>query len=297
MENNVLILGANGRFGSQAATSFERAGWTVHKFDRQRDDLASAAIGMQVIVAAWNPLYPDWAAQVPKLHAQIRAVALQQNATVILPGNVYVFGPQAPLPWGTETRHDTQTPLGRIRQKMEADYHREGVRTILLRAGDFIDTKASGNWFDKILIAGLNKGKLTYPGRPDIPHAWAYLPDLTRAAVALAEQRDSLPRYADIPYAGYTLTGQEIAEALHRVTGQDIALRQMRWGPFRLLSPFSAMMKHLLELRYLWETAHFLDPAPLSQLLPDFTPTPIDTALTRATAYLRPQAQGQLVTP
>ncbi|MEX0971483.1 MAG: hypothetical protein WD046_13670 [Paracoccaceae bacterium] len=34
--------------------------------------------------------------------------------------------------------------------------------------------------------------------------AYAYLPDMARAAVGLAEARTNLPRFADIPYAAST---------------------------------------------------------------------------------------------
>ncbi|MCF6316055.1 MAG: hypothetical protein L3J30_07185 [Marinosulfonomonas sp.] len=48
--------------------------------------------------------------------------------------------------------------MGRIRTEMEAAYRDSGVRTIILRAGDFIDTQASGNWFDKVMTPKLDKG-------------------------------------------------------------------------------------------------------------------------------------------
>ena len=50
-------------------------------------------------------------------------------------------------------------PLGHIRVELEAAYRRDGVRTILLRAGDFLDTRASGNWFDRMTAPSLAKDK------------------------------------------------------------------------------------------------------------------------------------------
>ncbi len=52
MTQTVLILGATGRFGRNAGEQFSRAGWTVRRFDRTRDDLARAAKGAEVIVSA-----------------------------------------------------------------------------------------------------------------------------------------------------------------------------------------------------------------------------------------------------
>lgn len=294
MTQTVLILGATGRFGRHCASAFAASGWQLRRFDRARDDLAQAARGVDVIVAGWNPPYQNWAAEVPALHEQVRQAALANDATVILPGNVYVYGPDAPFGWTAETPHLAWNPLGRIRAQMEAAYRDAGVRTILLRAGDFLDTEASGNWFDKVMAPKLPKGILTYPGRPDAQHAWAYLPDLARAAVALADKRAAMPRNLDLPFPGYTLTGQQLADALAQALAQPVQLRHMSWGPLHLMRPFMPMMKHLFEMRYLWDLPHQLDGAAFQNYLPEFIPTPVEHALQQATRHLPGSAAAQV---
>ncbi len=276
MTQTVLILGATGRFGRNAAQQFSKAGWTVRKFDRSRDDLTNAAQGADVIVNAWNPAYTEWAKLVPALHDEVI------RATVIVPGNVYVFGENTPGPWSETTPHGAQNPMGRIRIEMEAAYRRADVRTILLRAGDFIDIEPSGNWFDQFMTNKLNKGQFSYPGNPDIQHAWAFLPDLCRAAVMLAEMRDDLPAYADVAFPGITISGNDMAEALGQLTGQTLKLKRMSWAPLIIARPFWKMARHLLEMRYLWNTPHRLDGAGFARLLPDFRATPVDEALAMA---------------
>jgi len=282
MTQTALILGATGRFGRNAAEQFTKAGWAVRKFDRTRDDLNQAASGADVIVNAWNPDYPDWKRLVPGLHAQVIEAARASGATVIVPANVYVFGKDTPAPWSETTRHDAQNPLGRIRIDMEAAYRRSGVRCILLRAGDFIDTQASGNWLDSIMLKPIRKGVFTYPGNPDIDHAWAYLPDMCRAAVALAEMRDQLPVYSDIPFPGYNASGTKIVATLSRIVGAEIRLKRMSWLPLHLARPFWRMATSLLEMRYLWDTPHSLDGSLFASLLPDFRATPLRQALATA---------------
>jgi nucleoside-diphosphate-sugar epimerase len=279
MSQSVLILGASGRFGRACALAFEHAGWRVKRFRRGQEDLTRAAAGVDVIVNGWNPAYPDWAEQVPGLHRQVIRAAEVSGATVILPGNVYVFGPQTPSPWSEHSPHAARNPLGRIRIEMEAAYRASGAQVILLRAGDFLDTQASGNWFDVMITAKLGKGKFIYPGRADIPHAWAYLPDLAQAAVGLAEKRVELPRFLDVPFAGYTLTGQEMLALLNAHLHEPARLKQMSWLPLQLARPFWPMGRCLLEMRYLWDTSHRLTGDLLHQLLPEFRPTPPEVAL------------------
>ncbi len=282
MQHTVLILGASGRFGRNAELAFRKAGWTVRIFNREADKLDQAARGADVIVNAWNPPYTQWARLVPGLHRRVIDVAERTGATVIVPGNVYVFGADTPGPWSKDSPHLARNPLGRIRIDMEDAYHRSSARVIILRAGDFIDTCASGNWFDQVMIKSLSKGRLIYPGNPDIPHAWAYLPDLAATAVMLAEMRQDLPRFCDVPFAGYMLTGREIAQSLSRVTGGDMALKRMQWWPLQLARPFWRMAPHLLEMRYLWDVPHRLDDTALTTLIGPVPHTDLDQAMRTA---------------
>jgi nucleoside-diphosphate-sugar epimerase len=204
------------------------------------------------------------------------------DTLVIVPGNVYVFGPGTPAPWSSSSPHAAQNPLGRLRVEMEAAYRDDDVGTLILRAGDFIDTRASGNWFDRIMIAKLDKGRFVYPGNPDIDHAWAFLPDLTAAAVALADKRETLDRFTEICFPGYTASGRALCEALNRATGRPVTLAPFAWHWLALAAPLSPMMRCLREMRYLWDTPHSLDGAAFEALLHDFTATPMDQALARA---------------
>ncbi|NNF24451.1 MAG: epimerase [Rhodobacteraceae bacterium] len=282
MTKSVLILGANGRFGSHAAEAFWISGWQVTAFDRSTDDLLSAAQGKDVIVNGWNPPYTEWAQDLPDITQRVIEAARSSGTTVIVPGNVYVFGKDAAASFGPDTPHGATNPLGRLRIQMEAAYRRAGVRTIILRCGDFIDTHPSGNWFDLVMTKSLQNGVFTYPGRSDIPHAWAFLPDAARAAVALAEIRHRLPVFADIPYAGYTLSGDEICAELARITRAPVKLKRMRWLPISLARPLWKMARHLMEMRYLWNKPHALDPSVLGALVPEFAETSYQEALALA---------------
>ena len=128
------------------------------------------------------------------------------------------------------------------------------------------------------------KGFIRYPGDPDAPHAWAYLPDAARAAVALAEVREELADFEDVPFPGYTLSGRELAKALCEATGRAMQVRGFQWGMMRLLRPFMPMLKGVFEMRYLWSLPHRLDGARLAELAPGFAPTPAADALRAAMA-------------
>ncbi|WP_420861605.1 epimerase [Algirhabdus cladophorae] len=279
MENTVLILGGSGRFGRNATEAFKAAGWEVRQFDRATDNLWDAAWGASVIVNAWNPVYYDWARDLGPLNAQVIEVATASKSTVILPGNIYNFGRDMPSILGDDTPQNATTGLGRLRVDVEAAYRASSVQTIVLRAGDFLEKDASGNWFDKVIAPPLSKMKITYPGALDVIHSWAYLPDMARAAVLLAERRKSLPSFVDIPFEGYSLTARDLAAGFSEALGKTVTPKQMGWLPIWVAQPFWPLAKHLLEMRYLWDTPHQIDGSVLDQFCPEFRATPLVDAL------------------
>lgn len=292
-----LVLGASGRFGRNMAIALKARGWAVRGFRRGEDRLEDAARGVALIVNAWNPPYPRWASEVPHLHADVRRVALATGATVLIPGNVYGFGLQTEMPWRETTAQIATGDLGRIRLEMERAYEHDGVRTIILRAGDFIDTEMSGNWLDQVILAKLAKGRVVWPGDPDAPHAWAYLPDMARAAVDLAERADTLERFCTMHYPGYTLSGTDIGALAGAALGTSLEVRRMAWWPLQIARPVWPLARYLLQMRYLWSLPHALASDRFDSLLPEFQSTPPEAALAAAVAAMEGRAMSTQTSP
>jgi nucleoside-diphosphate-sugar epimerase len=295
MQQTVLILGGTGRFGRAAAEAFWNAGWRVRLFDRTTDRLPQAAIGADVIVNGWNPPYTQWADLLPGLTDTVIAAARASGATVIQPANVYVYGAGSPEALGPDTPHLARNPLGRLRVAMEDRLRAAGIPLIILRAGDFIDTAPSGNWFDRVLLAKLAKGRVEYPGNPDIPHAWAWIPDVGRAAVALAERRAALAPVEEVLFPGYTLTGRELTHLVAEASGRPVRLSRFAWWPLYIARPFWRFARGLIEMRYLWNMPHRLDGTGFAGQVPGFRPTPVEEAMAEALAGIaaRPEPSPQ----
>ncbi|MGB1035206.1 MAG: epimerase, partial [Primorskyibacter sp.] len=171
-----------------------------------------------------------------------------------------------------------------IRLDMERAYARSGVQTIVLRAGNFVDPNRQGCIMSAMYLREIQRGKIMLPGPADTRQAMCYLPDWARAAVALAEQRDSLAPFEDVPFAGHTWTGQDIKSAAERALNRSVTFRQFPWGLLWLASPFWEMARELGEMRYLWRTDHALSSTRLTQLVPTFKPTPTDEVFQRMLA-------------
>ena len=305
-ERSVLVLGANGRFGQAAVQTFAAAGWRVLAQARRAPvqalpagvrflaqpmpELAADAAGVQAVVYALNPPYPQWRAQALPLARQAMDLAQRLDARFMLPGNVYNFGSTMPALLQPDTAQQADTVKGRIRVAMEQELQQrsaQGLRSVVIRAGDFYGG-GPGAWLDQVVLASLARRKLVYPGPLDVPHAWAYLPDLARAFVAVAAQPE-LPAFTRLHFTGHTLTGEQLLAAVERAAA-SLGLAPARawrrgrlpWGLLRIGAPFVPMWRELLEMEYLWRVPHALDGTALQAAAGPLPGTPLDAAL-RAT--------------
>lgn len=305
-KGKVLVLGAWGRFGRAAVTAFADAGWQVTAAGRFRDDepalgqvdrlvldafdpasVVQAVSGQHVIVNALNPPYPQWSVDLPRLTRSVIAAAGENGATVMVPGNVYNYGQGMPAVLNEATPARPSTKKGRLRVEMEQSYAdaagangaNDGVQTIILRAGDFLEGARTGNWFDSIIAKDVSKGCVTLPGAADIPHAWAYLPDMARAMVGLAEKRDQLGRFECIGFEGFTLTGNDLVGLMEQAAGRSLRRKNLPWWILAMVALVSPMIREVQEMRYLWQVPHQIDSTRLHAVLPDFRPTAPDQAM------------------
>jgi nucleoside-diphosphate-sugar epimerase len=165
---------------------------------------------------------------------------------------------------------------------MEARYRaaaEHGQRTILLRGGDFLLPGAPQMLMNRVILGQLAKGRITTLGDPEALHAYAYLPDMARAAVGLVALGEDLPCYADIPFPGHTFSISHLASRVSRLTGRAIRMKSFPTWLFTIASPFWELARELREMLYLSSFPHSLDPAPLRRWLPDWEDTPLDEVI------------------
>lgn len=317
----VLVLGASGRLGAAAVAAFAAAGWrvvaqrrgdgpglpgTARAFHGGLDDvdaLARAADGARVVVHAVNPAYTRWATEaMPALDAGL-AVARRLGARLVLPGNVYGYGEGMPAVLRADTPQRPTTRKGAIRQRLEArlrDAAATGTPCAVLRAGDFFGA-GTGSWLDLAVARDLVRGRLVYPGPLDVPHAWAYVPDLARALVALADADRGrsptgtvpLAAWEDLGFAGHTVTGGELLAAVE-AAAERLGVQPaggwrhgaMPWGLIRAGGWFVPMWRELAEMAYLWRVPHALDGDALAARVGPVPSTPLPQAMAAALTAL-----------
>jgi nucleoside-diphosphate-sugar epimerase len=314
--SSVLILGARGRMGLAAARAFAQAGWHVHAQVRpgasgpsipgvqwlpiapeDTGALAAAARGANVVVHALSPAYTHkaWRAHVLRLTDAAIAVTRELGATLMLPGNVYNFGEGMPRVLTEDTPHAPTTFKGRLRvaaeQRIREATQDGRMKAVVIRAGDFFGS-GCGYWLDLVIAKDLASGKVTYPGCLDVRTAWAYLPDLARTFVKVAERRSQLPAFETLHFAGQEVTGADWAEALRDVAWEqgwlgaegESRVGSLSWPLMRALGVFMPTIAAICEMRYLWRTPYALANAKLQALIGEEPRTRFPDAVRRSLA-------------
>ena len=314
MTSTVLVLGAAGRIGQVLSMAFADAGWSVRAQSRkplpdalarhpqvqaircdalEADALRVAARGTSVVIHALNPPYTDWdRLALPLVDAAIGA-ARAGGAMLMLPGNVYNFGSHLPPVLTPATPEHGDIPKARIRIEAEARIAAAtDIDSVVIRAGDFFGGPGRGSWFDLALATRLKSGRVVQPGATDLPHAWAYLPDLAQAFVRVADKRGQLRGHHRLHFAGHTVSGDAMRGALELVLGRPLRNAELPWGLIRFLAPLVPAWREIVVMRYLWLRPHRLDDTSLRALIGTLPQTPLPDALAAALKELglSPQA-------
>jgi len=301
-----LILGVTGSIGREAAAAFLRRGWQVRALHRNPElaaasvalpvqwvkgdamdlnQMVEAARGSEIIVHAANPRnYRNWRGlALPMLDNTIAAAKISK-ARIVLPANIYNFGRSTRVLKENSPQIPTSRK-GQVRVEMELKLQKAsvyGVRSIVVRAGDFFGPGAGNSWLTRGMVRENGRSRwVFYPGPRDVGHSWAYLPDLAETMVRLVECQATMTPYEVFNFRGHWFErGVEMAEQACRIRGlNDRAIKSFPWWAIKLAAPLISVLREMLEMRYLWQVPIQLDNGKLRALLGAEPHTPIEAAL------------------
>ena len=305
----VLVLGATGGIGGEIARQMRDAGWQVRALKRgasvpaqqkdgitwingdalDRSSVMAAAQGASVIVHAVNPPgYRNWPKVVLPMLDNTIAAAEPGRATVVLPGTIYNFGPDAFPVLTEESPQNPGTRKGAIRVAMERhlrEYADRGGRVLIVRAGDFFGPKTANNWLSQGLVkAGSPITRIYDPGKPGMGHQWSYVPDVARTVIELLNKGTALEPFATFHMAGHwDADGTQMIQAIRRVVARRMRFEPkvsaFPWWLLTVLAPFVTTFREMREMRYLWREPLRMTNSRLQAVLGKEPHTPLDQAV------------------
>lgn len=302
---NVTVLGITGGVGDAFAQACLEAGLPVRGLVRDASGvaaregltlvegdasdpraLAAAVADSDVVFHGLNLPYPDWD---PGMFTLTEAViAASRGKTLLFPGNLYGLGPDFREPLREDAERRGPSRKGAVRNRLEARLEAAatgGTRVIVLRCGDFYGGIGESSWMFHLTSAARGGAPIQVAGSLDVLHSWAYLPDVGRTFLALAQRREELPPYAVFHFEGHVLDGHAWVAAVREALGDPMRpTKPFPWFWMNLARPFVPMVRELFEMRYLWDQPVRMDGSRLASFLGEVPRTPVAEAMRRALA-------------
>ena len=300
-----LVLGATGGIGGETGRALERHGWKIRALYRSQvpsgaaeswewvkgdamdgGSVAAAAEGVDAIVHAVNPPgYRNWDRLVPPMIENTINAAKASGARVLLPGTIYNYGPDAWPVLREDSPQNATTHKGRIRIALEQKLEQaaaEGVRSLIVRFGDFFGPRAGNNWFAQGMVKPNEPiTSVTNPGLDGVGHDWTYVPDGAETFAQLMDREAELSDFERFHFQGHwDADGRQMIEAIRKAAGRrDLPVKKLHWFVLKLVSPFNETLREVSATRPLWRTPIRLENAKLVRFLGAEPHTPLETAV------------------
>ncbi|OUN01730.1 MAG: hypothetical protein BAA04_12810 [Firmicutes bacterium ZCTH02-B6] len=279
-----VVLGATGGAGGAVVRELVARGFPTRAVGRKdvqfpggvdyvrgdatdRSTLARVCKGAAVVYHCVNVPYVQWERTLPQLAREILAACAEAGARLVVVDNVYMYGP-AEGPITEETPRRPVGPKGRLRAQLEEFFlnaHRERKADVCIaRASDFYGPPSPGSMGNNVAaqlvfqpaIAGKRAAWL---GSLDVPHTLAYLPDVGRNLVTLAENARAFGEVWHLP-AAEPITGREFIRLVFAALGRPprIGMPVRRWM-LALAGFFSRDLREVGEVLYQFERSFIVD--------------------------------------
>lgn len=217
---------------------------------------AVITIGFEYSGKVWKQVWP-------RAMANFIAAAEKTNTRVVHVDNMYMYGPQdVPLHEDLPLTSYGLKPSARSEAtRLWQRAAREGrVKWAALRAPDFYGPGVDRSHIGETGLVAIAQGKsANLLMEPDQPHAFAYVPDIGRAAVTLLDADDSaFNQVWHVPCAP-TRTPRQLLQLGADAAGQTLKLMALPSWLLPVIGVVSPVMREFSEMRFTWNRPYHVD--------------------------------------
>jgi nucleoside-diphosphate-sugar epimerase len=308
MEKKYLVLGATGSLGFAFTNELLSHGITTTILVRDRkkakilfrnnklltilegdvndpECIHTASVDMDVIFHGINYPYQSWLEFMPPITAKVISAAVENNATILFPGNIYAYG-RVPEKITEKSIPDPTTKKGRIRldinNMLKNAARQNGCRVILLRLPDFFGENVTNGLIQPVFGNAVNNKPVTWLINADIPHQFVYTKDAARLFLMLSKETN-LPEYFELNYGGAIVPSvRQWSKLISQISGSPKKVNVIPKVVLNILGWFNPAVRELKENYYQFENTIVLDDGLMKNLYPEFKETSMENAV-RAT--------------
>ncbi|MBD2752771.1 NAD(P)H-binding protein [Spirosoma validum] len=256
-----------------------------------------------------NYPYNQWFGNMDTATQKIIDAAAQNQATIVLPGNVYNFG-NTKEPIREDSRPNPCSRKGRLRVEIEAMLENAATtgrcRVVNVRLPDFWGPNVLNEGIKPIFENALTGKALPWIVNADIPHQSVYTKDAAEIIARLmvrewaerTQSEASSAAYQVWNYGGTTVASMRAwFEQITALTGKPLKVQVYSRLVISVLGLFMPVLREVKEMLYLYDNTIVLDDSNVLALFPDFEPTPMNQALTETLTWFAEHQLKQSFTP
>ena len=227
------------------------------------DEARRACDGGDVVYGCVGLDYRGWPEKWPPMMAGMLAGAEAAEARFVFMDNCYMYGSvDGPMTEDLPLTDYGSKPATRSKiTRMWQDAHEAGrVRAAAVRASDFFGPGVTLSALGDRSIGRLAQGKsVQVLGDPDQPHSFAYVPDIARALVTIADADEDADGQAwNVPHPP-TKTTRQVLEMFAAEYGHDPKVQAMPGWMLSVVGLFDANVREAKEMLYQWQRPFVVD--------------------------------------
>jgi nucleoside-diphosphate-sugar epimerase len=183
----------------------------------------------------------------------ILAGAIETQANVVFPGNVYVYGRFQRVPATEDHALAATAKKGKLRIALERnlmDAHRDGkVKVVIPRFPDYYGPNVTNKLMKPIFMAALSGKKGRWVGNLDVRHDLVFIEDAAAACITLGETASAYGEVWHVPGAG-PITGREFIDMAFKAAGNKPNIGLVSGRSIRVAGLMNSDAREMIELMY-----------------------------------------------
>ena len=232
------------------------------------DQVRQALSGAGTVYLCLNAHYVDWYALYPPRLGAAMAAAAAEGAKLVYHDSIYNYGPVAG-PLTEDLPNSDKTRKGKLRGEMAGKLLAAAgsgqLRAVIGRSADMYGPGALNSSFNSTLgqrhfYPALDGRPVSILGDVDAPHTYAYVDDVARGLITLAQREEALGQVWHIP-AAPTLSHRQLMTIVFEEAGQEPKIRGSRISTFfvKVIGRFQADVGEVAEISYQFEKPLIVD--------------------------------------